>query len=376
MNNKQILVVAGEPSGDERAAELIREIRKKAPDLNFFGMGGDRLRQEGVEILVDIKDTAVFGIIEALTQIQKFKRIMALLLEETARRKASEALLVDFGGFNLRIAEKLKQINVRTGYYVSPQVWASRPGRARRVKDHIDLMMVLFDFEKDFYGNWGVEAVHVGHPLLDTVVTEMDKETFVRKYHFDPRQKIITVMPGSRDSEIKRLLPTLLESVKELESRGYKQFIFVAAPGMKDILESSTKNFPVIVIQENKYSALAASDLVLLTSGTAALEVALLGVPAIVVYRTSPITAFLARFLMNVKYVSLPNIILDKCIYPELLQKECQMERILEESLPILEDIELCDKIRAQLITMKEKLGQPGAIKNAAQHYLAFLEQE
>jgi lipid-A-disaccharide synthase len=375
MDKKQILVVAGEPSGDERAAELVTDILKLRSDLHFFGMGGEKLREAGVEILVDIKETAIFGILEALTQIQKFKKIMAALLAEVEKRNAHESLLVDFGGFNLRLAAKLKKAGVKTGYFVSPQVWASRPGRARKVRDHVDLMMVLFDFEKDFYKNWNVDAVHVGHPLLDTVKAEIPRVEFFKKYQLNASEKLISIMPGSRPSEINKLLTSFLDTVAELATGGYHQFVFIAAPGMKEILEKETHSLPVKVIDQDKYSALAASDLVLLTSGTAALEVALLEVPAIVVYKTSRVTAFLAKFLMNVKYVSLPNIIMGEMLYPELLQKECRVERIVEESLAILEDIDLCGKIRSQLKIIKTKLGQPGAIKNAAKQYVTFLEQ-
>lgn len=376
MDKKQILVVAGEPSGDERAAEVVGRILELNPDIHFFGMGGSRLRSAGVEILVDIKDTAIFGIVEALTQIPKFKRIMKFLVTESSRRNVGEALLVDFGGFNLRLAKQLKKHNIRTGYYVSPQVWASRPGRSVRVRDHVDLMMVLFQFEKEFYKKWDVEAVHVGHPLLDTVKADYSKAELFSLLNLDPSQKTITIMPGSRPSEIKKLLSTFIAALKQLMLKGYKQFVFIAAPGLKKLLEEKTAGLPVKVIEENKYSVLAASDLVLLASGTAALEVALLGAPAIVVYRTSAITAFLARFLMNVNYVSLPNIILDQMVYPELLQKDCTRERIVEESLAILEDNKSCGRIRDQLTTLPSRLGQPGAIENAAKQFMLFLEQE
>lgn len=373
---KQVLVVAGEPSGDERAAELVAQVIKTRPDLHFFGMGGASLRQAGVEILVDIKETAVFGIVEALTRVHKFKKIMRFLLKESVSRETGHALLVDFGGFNLRLAEKLKKQNVRTGYFVSPQVWASRPGRAAKVRKHVDLMMVLFDFEEEFYKDWHVDAVHVGHPLLDTVKYDLGTIQIFQSLGFQNHKKTIAIMPGSRQSELAKLLPTFLETIKELNNKSDCQFVMIAAPGMKDQLEESVSGLPVLVTEEHKYSVLAASDLVLLASGTAALEVALLGVPAIVVYKTSRITAFLARHLMNVRYVSLPNIILDEIVYPELLQKDCIPENIVLESRAILEDKETCGRIRDQLKTVKEKLGQPGAIKNAAKHFVTFLEKE
>lgn len=365
--------MAGEPSGDERAAEVVSELSTVHPQLRFFGMGGDALRKAGAEIVIDIANTAVFGVLEALTQINKFHHIMATLLAECEKRDALEALLVDFGGFNLRLAAKLKQRGGRVAYYISPQVWASRAGRVRKVKSHVDLMMVLFDFEVEFYKRHDVDAVHVGHPLVDTVRTDIDVNEMRERLGFELNKPLIGLLPGSRNSELQRLLPVMLDAVGLLQQRGIRQFLLPAAAGKADYLRKTLADREIQIVTSDKYNALAACDAAMITSGTAALEAAILGVPSVVIYKTSWVTALAARFLMKVKHVSLPNIILSEEVFPELLQSNCMPERLAGEIAAIVEDRAEYDRIRALLSGLGRHLGKGGAAVNAAREIERFL---
>jgi len=374
-----ILVSAGEPSGDARAAELVGALRRLLPRLRVFGMGGDSLRAAGAEIAVDISDTAVFGLTEALTGIRRFSRIRRELLGLWNRHRPDAALLVDFGGFNLRLARSLKRLGAgagaRVAYYVSPQVWASRPGRIRWVRDYVDLMLTLFEFEEDLYRRHGVNAVHTGHPLVDEVKAKKTREEVCRGLGFDPERRVIGLMPGSRPSEIRLLLEPLLRAGEALGARGYGQRLIVAAPPVADMVLERVGEAALPVVREDRYCAMAACDLLLIASGTAALEAALLGVPSVVVYRTSPLTALAARLLLKVPHVSLPNIIAGEELLPELLQRRCRQELIAEEAAKIIEDSSRYGRIRARLRKVASSLGEPGAIERAARQLAAFLER-
>ncbi len=374
-----ILVSAGEPSGDARAAELVGALRRLLPRLRVFGMGGDSLRAAGAEIAVDISDTAVFGLTEALTGIRRFSRIRRELLGLWNRHRPDAALLVDFGGFNLRLARSLKRLGAgagaRVAYYVSPQVWASRPGRIRWVRDYVDLMLTLFEFEEDLYRRHGVNAVHTGHPLVDEVKAKKTREEVCRGLGFDPERRVIGLMPGSRPSEIRLLLEPLLRAGEALGARGYGQRLIVAAPPVADMVLERVGEAALPVVREDRYCAMAACDLLLIASGTAALEAALLGVPSVVVYRTSPLTALAARLLLKVPHVSLPNIIAGEELLPELLQRRCRPELIAEEAAKIIEDSSRYGRIRARLRKVASSLGEPGAIERAARQLAAFLER-
>jgi lipid-A-disaccharide synthase len=375
ITGKQLMVVAGEPSGDERAAEVIHNVRKQAPDVHFFGIGGPNLRSEGMEILVDISQTAVIGVYEAIARVFYFRKIMLELMLQWKKRRPVGALLVDFGGFNLRLAKQIKKVGGRTAYYISPQVWASRPGRARKVRDYVDLMMVLFDFEVEFYKQYDVEAIHVGHPLVDSVVPSKSRTELFQQFGFDPDSFLVGIMPGSRESEIRSLLPVISQAMDILAKRGIAQFVVIAAPGRRELLESLAGDDKVTIVEKDKYSWIAASDIVIMASGTAALEAAMLATPGVVLYKTSALTAMLAKILVNVPNLSLPNLILGEKLYPELLQKDCTPDAIVRQVLDILEDSNRYDRIRRRLtVELPGHLGSGGAAERAAGYLIDFLE--
>jgi lipid-A-disaccharide synthase len=374
-NKIKLFVSVGEPSGDERAAELILELRKLIPGLQVIGMGGEALRNVGVETIIDIRDTAVFGLAEALASLGKFKRIKREILSVWHRERPDAALLVDFGGFNLRLARSLKRRNAPVVYYISPQLWASRKGRIRFVRKYVDLMMVVLPFENEFYRRYGVKTFYTGHPLIGKIESRFGREEVCARLGIDGGGPIIGMMPGSRDSEIERLLPIILDAAAGLRNRGYDRQLLVAAPGKAEMLKNRLGGLPIPIAASERYSAMAACDLLIIASGTAALEAAVLHRPAVVIYRSSALTALAAKLLLRVKHVSLPNIIHGSAVYPELLQKACRPERIIEETLKILEDKERYDRIRAQVKRVIDSLGGPGAAARAADQLASFLAE-
>lgn len=370
-NSLEILVVCGDHSGDARAAEVVGALRSARPDIKVFAMGGASLRAAGAELLEEIETAAVFGPSEALRHIFRFRRIMRRLEAFWLARRPAAVLLVDFGGFNLRLARRLKAHGARIAYYVSPQVWASRPGRVRWVRRYVDLMMVLFRFEADFFRERGVAAVHVGHPLLDELKVGEGGEEFRRRHGFEPAERLIGFMPGSRQGEVTRLLPVFLEAAEILRERGFRRHMIIAAPSRAEQIRAMmAPSQGALVIVERRYDAMAACDLLVLASGTAALESGLLGVPAVVAYKASWLTGLAARLLMRVKHVSLPNIILGREILPELLQRRCRAESIALEVSNILEDPERYVRIRRALRELASHMGEPGAARRAARNLL------
>ena len=375
--SKKLMVVAGEMSGDERAAELVRVLRDRHwSTLDAFGMGGAALRSAGVDLVADISETAVVGVSEALAAASRLKRIMRALERRWLEERPDAALLVDYGGFNLRLARRLKRHGARVVYYVSPQVWASRPGRIRWVERYVDLMMVLFSFEEELYRKRGVNAVHVGHPLLDSVKVRTGKAELIESLGFSAKEKTIGLMPGSRSSEIGRLMGPMLGAAELLKRIGYCQQFVIAAPGVRDEIKDKVGGKEITVIKSDRYSAMAAADLLVMASGTAALEAAILGVPSVVVYKTSLLTYVAAKLLMRVKHLALPNIMLGEQVYPELLQRRCKADEIALEAALILEDSNRYDRIRSQLKEVVDALGSKGAAERAADHLARFLETE
>ena len=375
--SKKLMVVAGETSGDERAAELVHALRDRhCKELSAFGMGGGALQSAGVDLVADISSTAVVGVSEALAAASKLKRIMLALEQRWLDEKPDAALLVDYGGFNLRLARRLKRHGARVVYYISPQVWASRPGRIRWIKRYVDLMLVLFSFEEEIYREKVVNAVHVGHPLLDSIKVVTEKDAFLHGLEYRPDKCTIGFMPGSRAKEIERLLEPMLDAADILFSRGHKQQFIIAAPGVTEKIKDRIRGRSIDLIEGDRYSAMASADLLVMASGTAALEAAILGVPSIVVYKTSLLTYIAAKLLMRVKSLALPNIILGDQVFPELLQGRCRAEKIAAEAALILEDSVRYDRIRAQLTEVVEALGEKGAAQRAADHLARFLEME
>ncbi|MGB5515437.1 MAG: lipid-A-disaccharide synthase, partial [Thermoanaerobaculia bacterium] len=311
MDFRSLLMVAGEVSGDMHAARLLSEIRKLQPGIRAFGMGGAELREAGMEVLADSGEISVVGISEALKVLPRAREIFQQLVSEVESRDTGAAVLVDSPDFNLRLAKALKQRGRRIVYYISPQVWAWRKGRVRLISRVVDKMLVVLPFEVDFYRSHGIDATYVGHPLVD----EVPRLEHVWDSPQDSAGPFsIALLPGSRKSEVESILPTLLESARELGQHFEVRLKLIKASSLdREFLETfvAASGLEVEYVEEDRFASLAASHLALCASGTATLEVGLIGTPMIVVYRVRPWTYLLGRFLVRLPNVSLVNLVLE-----------------------------------------------------------------
>jgi lipid-A-disaccharide synthase len=379
-SSPELLVVAGEASGDLHGARLISELRRRVPDLKAFGLGGDEMRAAGLEAVAHSSEISVVGITEVLKILPRARQIFAALLREVDRRRPGLAVLIDFPDFNLRLARKLKERGLKVVYYISPQVWAWRRGRIKAIARLVDRMLVLFPFEVDFYRGHGVDVTHVGHPLVDEVPVlpqawDRDEPAGGGLYGGPYR---IALLPGSRRSEVEALLPTLLEAARRLAGRLPVEVRIIRAPTISaDLLEEEVElaGLPVEVVGEDRFAAVADSHLALCASGTATLEVGLLGTPMIMVYRLASWTYALARLMVHLPNVSLVNLVSGSRVVPELIQGEANPERIAAEAARLLTDAGERNRMREALAGVRGRLGEGGASRRAAAEVAAMLAE-
>jgi lipid-A-disaccharide synthase len=373
---KNIFIVAGETSGDLHAAALVEKLKVKKPDLVFCGLGGKNMETAGVRLLFNITDLAVVGFLEVLHNINKFRQIFRVTLAEINKIKPDCCILVDYPGFNLRLARKLKRMGVSVIYYISPQVWAWGENRIKIIKDCVDKMVVLFEFEQEFYKNLGVEAEWVGgHPLLDSVDVDIGPALFLRKMDLQREKRLIALMPGSRKKEVATLLPIMLDAARIItkKSKHKLAFIFIQAntikadPLIRRILDKYQDLELKTVTEEERYDGLFASDFALVASGTATLETMLLATPMVIIYKLNLLSWFFARLLIKIPYIGLANVVAGEKIVPELVQFQATPAKIAAESLAILSDEERYKNILLKLDAAKKRLGSPGANQRAAE---------
>jgi lipid-A-disaccharide synthase len=374
MPGSDLLVVAGEASGDLHGARLLAELRRLDPDLRAFGLGGHELEAAGMELVARSEEISVVGLAEVIRVLPRAREIFRLLLAELDRRRATSAVLIDFPDFNLRLAQELKRRGVRVVYYISPQVWAWRKGRVKTIARVVDRMLVLFPFEVEFYRRHGVEAVHVGHPLVDEVAPRTS--AWDRPVEGGPAR--IALLPGSRSSEVRALLPAMLGSLPALAARREILARIIVAPPVRDLVSELAAGSPVPVelVASDRFDAIADSHLALCASGTATLEVGLLGTPMIVLYRLHAWTYRMARWLVDLPYFSLVNLVLGRRAVPELLQGQASPEGIAAEALALLGDPARIATMRSELADLRHALGEGGGSARAAREVLAALRAQ
>jgi lipid-A-disaccharide synthase len=367
-NPRELLVVAGEASGDLHGARLISELRQRVPGLAAFGLGGDEMRAAGLQSVAHSSEVAVVGITEVLKVLPRIREVFADLLHEVDRRRPALAVLIDFPDFNLRLARQLKGRGLEIVYYISPQVWAWRRGRVKTIARLVDRMLVLFPFELDFYRGHGVDVVHVGHPLVDEV--PILPQVWDRGGEEEKKGPYrVALLPGSRLSEVEALLPTLLAAVGKLAGRLPIEARIIRAPTVpRELLDEAVElsGLTVAIIESDRFAAVADSHLALCASGTATLEVGLLGTPMIVVYRLASWTYLLARLLVRLPNVALVNLVLGRRVVPELIQRQANPERIAAEAARLLTDAEARSTMRKALAEVRGRLGAGGASGRAA----------
>jgi lipid-A-disaccharide synthase len=371
----ELLLVAGEASGDLHGARLLAELRRRDPGLHAFGLGGDELREAGLEPVAHSSEVAVVGITEVLRVLPRVRQVFRRILAEVDRRGTRTAVLIDFPDFNLRLARKLKQRGVTVIYYISPQVWAWRRGRVRTIARVVDRMLVLFPFELDLYREHGVEVAHVGHPLVDEV--PVLPQAWEGGEPEGPYR--VALLPGSRLSEVESLLPAMLGAVGLLSKELAVEARIVQAPSIpRQVLEEAVRRsgLPVPIEAADRFATIARSHVALCASGTATLEVGLLGTPLVMVYRLESWTYRLARLLVRLPYVALVNLVLGEKAVPELIQDEARPERIAEEAARLLTDARARGAQRERLARLRERLGAGGASARAAAEVLALARPE
>ena len=372
-----LLLSAGEASGDMYAARLATALRQRI-DVQIFGMGGPQMRAAGVEIVMDYSEVAVVGITEILKHLPSLLQAMNRLVVEAVRRKPALAILTDFPGFHLRLARKLRPNGVQNVYYVCPQFWAWRPWRVNLIRRRFAKALCIFPFEKDFFSRAGVPTEFIGHPLVGAVVPTKDRKQFCEQHGLTPSRTVVTVLPGSRSAELLHHLPVLEEACARINGKVPAQFVVAAArPQDVDLLKTGwPSGLSLRVVEGETYNALAAADAAIVSSGTATVEAALLNVPAVVVYRVSPLTAKLAKPLVRTPYFAMVNLIAEKRVVPELVQDDFTPQAVADETLRLLQDPNARNNQRAGLAEVRRRLGPPGAVERAADQIVSLLEAD
>jgi lipid-A-disaccharide synthase len=378
MSAPEILISAGEASSDMYAARLTTALRART-GARLFGMGGKRMAEAGVDLIADYHQVAVVGISEVLHKIPTVVGVQRKIAAEAVRRRAALAILVDSPGTHLGVARRLKNNGIRVGYFIGPQVWAWRPGRVRVVKRLVERMVVICPFEEAIYREAGVPVDFVGHPLVDVVKASMSRAEFAARHGLDAGRPIVTLLPGSRRSEIERHYPLIMEACErlsgELRTRGSIQFVLAAAPalGAELFAPYARPGVSVTRVEGATYDALSAADCAIVASGTATVEAALLGTPMVVVYRVSPTSAFVLKRMVRSPFIAMVNLIAGRRVVPELIQDQFTSEAVVEEVRKLLGSPAARDEMKAGLAEVRTKLGPGGAIERAADIFAAML---
>jgi lipid-A-disaccharide synthase len=355
----RILISAGEASGEMYGAQLIEALRRRDPALEFFGVGGDRMRAAGCDTVVDAKDLAVVGISEIVSHLPKIYGLFHRLIGEADRRRPDLAIVIDSPAFNWRVARQMHKRGLPVVYYVCPQFWAWRQGRVRLLRKYVDKALVIFPFEEKFYRDRGVDATFVGHPLADLSPPSIDREAYARSYMLDSAKPWITLMPGSRMKEVRMNLPTILDSAAKLGSS--YEFLLPVAPTLdRGFLESLIGSYSVRLVSD-ALPALTHSRAGIIASGTATVEAAMMSTPFVMVYRVSPLTYFLGRSRVKVPHFAMVNLIAGKEIVPELVQGDFTAEKVVAQLSKILPDGPSRDQMMDGLRAVRGLLRGPDA---------------
>jgi lipid-A-disaccharide synthase len=374
----KFLIVAGEASADMYGAEVVRAIRRKFDDAQFYGLGGPRMRNAGVELEGDISKTAVVGPFEALSSFGHLYSIFRRLAERVETESPNAAILIDFPDFNLRLAKRIKNARVPIVYYIGPQVWGWREGRVKQIHDLVDKMLVILPFEEQIYRKAGVAADFVGHPLVDMVRATKSKEEFCEDHGIDPKRSLVALLPGSRRKEVQYILPTLCEAAGLiLAKKPETQFILPLAPGLdRRYVQEMIRGVSIKIVIDDTYNAIRYARAAIVKSGTATLETALLGTPEVIVYRISRATWTLGKFLLKIRLFGLVNIILGEEVVPELFQDKMTPQTVSETALRLMDDVWIQSRIRANYEKLRRQLGSGNVAERVADAVAKLVNSE
>lgn len=370
----RILIITGEASGDLHGANLAKELKARDPLVLLAGIGGRAMEAAGVRLVEEMGRFDVIGMVGPLALLPIIRRFITM--RRLFRSKQWDTVVfIDHPGMNQRLAYFAKAAGLRVVYYIAPQIWAWAPWRIRWIKQRVDHVLVILPFEKSLYDEAGVRCTFVGHPILDAVAGRYDRSELRSRFGFSDGERVIALLPGSRPHEVQVLLPILIEAVEKLARREPKtKFILAQASTIQDNLLQpllGRSSVPIVLVKEQAAEVMALSDLVLVASGTATLQAAVVGTPMVLFYRTTPLTFWVAniviRFLIRVKWIGLVNLVAGRTVVPELIQSAATGQRLYEEALRILDDRPTYDEMKRELAKVRAALGEPGASGRAAE---------
>lgn len=373
---KSICIVAGEPSGDLHGSLLVAELKRRHPEWTIWGVGSDRMAAAGCELWQDARGWAVMGFAEVFRSLLKFRKRLHDLRREIRRRRPDCVILIDFPGFNLKLAERVHSDGIPVLYYIVPQLWAWGQGRIKIFQRCIDRTIVVFPFEQEFFKHYNVDAAWIGHPFVDLVRPSADRDVLRRQLGIDPDKRLVALMPGVRIQDLNEHLPLFTEALK---------LVAEAVPGVcgsigvhRSLSETTTAlgggAVPLSMTPE-VYDLMAAADVVLTKTGTTTVECAILGTPMVTAYRTGSVNYAIAKSLVKVPYVAMPNLIAKRRVVPELVQSAASPTALAHEVIALLTDASLRQAQVSGLTEVREKLGPPGAVSRGADVIEQWLEQ-
>lgn len=370
------MLSCGEPSGDLYAGALVRALAAAAPDgVEAFGFGGGHLRAAGGDLAGDYRGFSVTGLSEALSVVRRSWTMLRTLTTAARTRRPDVFVAIDFPDFNFRLLPRIKALGIPIVYYISPQLWAWRPGRLQTIRQYVDRMLVIFPFEDAIYRDAGVPVTFVGHPLIDLAVPTRSREVTLRDAGLDPARPVVALLPGSRPNEVRLLVPVLVEAARRLVvAMPGVQFLVARAPSLDDHLFAPLDGLRAagvpLGMSTDADDVLSAADVVVTASGTATVQTALHGRPMVIVYRVSPVTYAIGRRFVKLAHYGMVNLVAERAIVPELIQDACTPERVSAETLALLSDADRAATMREDLREVVRRLGGPGASERAARAVL------
>lgn len=386
MKRRNVLMIAGEASGDLHGASLIRELKKLDSSLKIFGIGGDKMQAEGMELIYHIDKMAFLGFVEVIKHLPFIKKVQRDLIDEVKKRKISEAVLIDYPGFNLSIAKKLKALKLKSElepeleliYYITPQVWAWGKGRVKKIKELFRKVLVVFPFEEKFFKEKNVNAVFVGHPLIQEIngYDFISRNLLDNKFRLDPAKEILLILPGSRKQEVKSIFPEAIKASVKLADELEMQIVVACSSNLDEKIFfelTNVKNFKVI--KDHTYDLLKHAKFGIVKSGTSTLEAGLMELPMVIVYKTSLMSYVIGKSLVKIKNIGMANIVLDEQVVPELIQNDASADNIYDAAKNILSDDDLYNAMKRKLSRIKNVLGNKNAPQNAAKIIYSILNE-
>jgi len=371
----KIMISVGEASGDLHGASVALALKAIQPDIKLFGMGGQGMRAAGVDIVYDIADLGVIGFVEIVKNLPKLFRVRDMLGQLMDTERPDALVIIDYHGFNIRLAKIAKSKGIPVISYICPKVWAWGRGRAKEVAETVEKVAAIFPFEVDVYSEAGANVTFVGHPLLDIVKTTMSKTQAYEYFGASPEQPLVILLPGSRKQEIVNLLPVMLEAAVKIreEVPNCQFFLPVASTISREMLQNILReyNIPVILTEKYTYDLMNIAHMAIAASGTVTLEAAILKLPTVVIYKLATLTYLIGKMIIKIPYISLPNIIAGRKIVPELVQYDVSADNITREAIPILTEPNVRNKMLTDLAEMCQKLGPTGAVERVAREILA-----